>query len=104
LVESTQIRWFSRRSGGGGWSYTAIAQRRSRVSKQVLKGLSDCHFNETAVKAAKQGASGPSKKGYSHKIFTQKRRAGKQPTRESSTDKKKELLYLTPVYIADGRS
>ncbi len=50
LVESTQIRWFSRLSGRGR------LVRRPRVSKLRLKGLSDAHSNETAVEAAIQGA------------------------------------------------
>ncbi len=61
MVESTQIRWFSRQSGGGGWFGTAVTQRRPRVSKLGLKGLSEYHFNETAVEAARWGASGPNK-------------------------------------------
>ncbi len=77
MVKSTQIRWFSKQSGGGGWSGRAVAKRRPRVSKLGLKGLSHSHSNETAVKAARWGASGLNKKGYSHKIFTQKRRGGK---------------------------
>ncbi len=72
MVKSTQIRWFSRRSGREGWSGRAIAQRRPRVSKLGLKGLYDCYSNETAVEAARRGASGPNKKGCSHEIFTKK--------------------------------
>jgi hypothetical protein len=62
LVESTQISWFLRQSGGGGWSGRAIAQRRPRVSKLGLKGLCDYHSSETAVKAARWEASGPTKR------------------------------------------
>jgi hypothetical protein len=72
LVKSTQIRWFSRRSGEGGWSSRAVAQRRPRVSKLGLKGLSDYHYNETAVEAARRGTIGLDEKGYSHGISTQK--------------------------------
>jgi hypothetical protein len=64
LVESTQIRWFSRCSGRGGWSVKAVAERRPRVSKLGLKGLSDYYSNEKAVEAARRKASGPNKKGY----------------------------------------
>jgi hypothetical protein len=39
LVKFIQIRWFSRRSGGGGLSGREVAQRRPRVSKLGLKGL-----------------------------------------------------------------
>jgi hypothetical protein len=62
LVNSTQIRWFSRWSGGEGWTGRAISQRRLRVSKLELKGLSDYHSNETAVQAARQETSGPNKR------------------------------------------
>jgi hypothetical protein len=48
--------------GGGDWSGRAIAQRMPRVSKLRLKGLSDYHSNEAAVKAARRGASGLNKK------------------------------------------
>ncbi len=78
MVESTQIGWFSRQSSGRGWSGRAIAQQRPRFSKLGFKELSDCHSNEIAVEAARWGASGPNKMGYSHGIFTQKERAGQQ--------------------------
>jgi hypothetical protein len=52
LVESTQIRWFSR-SSRGGWSSRVAAQHRPRVSKLGLKGLSDYRSNEIAVEAAR---------------------------------------------------
>jgi hypothetical protein len=58
VVESTQIRWFSRRSGGGGWSGRAVAQQRQRFSKIGLKGLSDYFSNETVVEAARWGPVG----------------------------------------------
>jgi hypothetical protein len=61
-VESTQTRWFSRQSGGGDWAGRAAAQRRPRVSKLGLKGLSDYLSNETAVEAARRGARGPNKR------------------------------------------
>jgi hypothetical protein len=50
----------------------AIAQQRPKVSKLGLKGLSDCHSNESAVEAARRGACGLNKKGYSQEIFTKK--------------------------------
>ncbi len=40
----------------GGWSGRAVAQRRPRVSKLGLKGLSDYHSNEIAVEAARHEA------------------------------------------------
>ncbi len=42
----------------GGWSGRAVAQQRPRVSKPGLKGLSDHHFIEIAVEAARRGAGG----------------------------------------------
>ncbi len=56
----------------------AQAQQRTRVSKLRAKGLSDYHSSETVVEAARGGASGSNKRGYSHDIFTQKGRAEKQ--------------------------
>jgi hypothetical protein len=58
LTKSTQIRLFSRWSGGGGWSGRAEDQRRPRVSKLRTKGLSDYHSSEAVVEAARRGASG----------------------------------------------
>ncbi len=49
LVESTQIRWFSRWSSGGSWSGRAVAQRRPWVLKLGLKRLSDYYSSEIAV-------------------------------------------------------
>jgi hypothetical protein len=60
LIKSTQIRWCWKKSGGGGWSGRAAAQRRPRVSKLGLKGLSDYHSIEIAVEAARREARGPS--------------------------------------------
>ncbi len=62
LVKSTQIRRFSRQSGGGGWSGRAVAKQRPRVSKLGLKGLSNCHSNETVAETARQGVIGPNKR------------------------------------------
>jgi hypothetical protein len=58
LVEFTQIRWFLRQSGGGGWSGRAVAQWKPRVSKLWLKGLSDYHSNEMAAEPARWEARG----------------------------------------------
>jgi hypothetical protein len=79
LVKSTQIRWFSRLSGGAGWSSRAVAQWKPRDSELGLKGLSDYHSKEIAVEAARWGGSvGQIKKGYSHGISTQRERVGEQ--------------------------
>jgi hypothetical protein len=56
----------------------AVTQQRPRVSKLGLKVLSTYHSNEIAVEAARQGASRPNKKGYSHETSTLKRSAGQQ--------------------------
>jgi hypothetical protein len=39
LVKSTQIRWFSRRSGGEGWSGRAVALvlDQQKISKTILE-------------------------------------------------------------------
>ncbi len=62
VIESTQIRWFSRWSGGGGWYSRAVPQRKPRVSKLGFKGPSDYHSTEIAVEAARWGARGLSYK------------------------------------------
>ncbi len=77
MVESTQIRWFLRQSGGGGQSVRDIAQQRPKVSKLGLKGLSDYHSNETAVEAVRREASGPNKGLLILNIYS-KERAGQQ--------------------------
>jgi hypothetical protein len=59
LIESSKNRWFSRLSGRGGWSNRAAAQRRPKVSKLGLRGLSDYHSKEITVEAVRWGASGP---------------------------------------------
>jgi hypothetical protein len=46
----------------GHWSGRAVAQQRPRVPNLGLKGLSNYHSNETAVEAARRGASGPGKR------------------------------------------
>jgi hypothetical protein len=103
LVESTQVRWFSRRSGGGGWSGRAVAQQRPKVSKLGLKRLSDFHSNEIAVEAASGGASEPNKRATLMKHLLKRtalslteERAKGSPPEKNITDKKKELLTLAP--------
>jgi hypothetical protein len=54
--------------GRGRLVYRALAQRRPIISKLGLKGLLKYRSNETAVKATRWGASGPSKKRYSLSI------------------------------------
>jgi hypothetical protein len=63
---------------GGGWSGRAVAQQRQRVIKLGLMGLSDYHSNEIAVESARRGARGPYNKGYYHRTYTKKERAGQQ--------------------------
>jgi hypothetical protein len=43
---------------GGGWFGKAIAQRRPRVSKLGLKGLSNYHSNEIAVEVGRTKRAG----------------------------------------------
>jgi hypothetical protein len=64
------------RQGRLVWWSRSSAEAKSL--KLGLKGLSDYHSNEIAVKAARRGASGLNKKCYSHGISTQKERAGQQ--------------------------
>jgi hypothetical protein len=104
LVESTQIRWFSRWSGRGGWSGWVAAQQRPRVSKLRLKGLSDYHCNETVVEAARWGATGP-KKGLLSRHVCSKKEIWKATLNltekgqnaayqiKSTTDKKEKIAY-----------
>jgi hypothetical protein len=73
LVEFTEIRWFLRRSGGGGLSGRAKVQQRPRVSNLRLKGLSDYHSNGIAVEAARQEATGPNKRAALTKHLLKKR-------------------------------
>jgi hypothetical protein len=91
-------------SCGGGWSGRAIAQRRPRVSKLRLKGLSNYHSNDTAVEAARRGASGLNKRA-TLTTFTQKKESwktdlsltekGQKAARQmkSITDKKEKIAY-----------
>ncbi len=101
-------------SGGGGWSGRAVAQWRPRVSKLGLKGLSDYHSNETAVEAARRGASGPNKRATLIKYLLKKEslktalsftEKGQKAARQmkSTLHKKEKLLTLTPGDVADGR-
>ncbi len=114
LVKSTQIRWFLRRSGGGGWSCRPVAQRRPTVSKIGLKGLSNYHSNETVVEAARWGASGLNKRATLTEYLLKKREPdnsskpnwtrAKGSLPEKNTTSKNELLILTPGNVADWRS
>jgi hypothetical protein len=84
FVESTQIRWFSKRSGKGGWSGRAVAQLRPRVSKLWLKRLSNYHSNEIAVEVARREA-GAELKGYSHREPTHGEPPGSSPLRSDGS-------------------
>ncbi len=77
MVESTQIRWFSRQSGIECWSGRAIVKQRPRVSNLGLKGLSNYHSTETGVEAARREASVPNKGQLSRNIYSEER-AGEQ--------------------------
>ncbi len=56
-----------------GRSGRAVAQRRPRVSKLGLKGLSDYCSSETSVEAARREASGPNKRATLTKYLLNKR-------------------------------
>ncbi len=105
LIKSTQIRWFSRWSGGGGWSCRAEVHQRPRVSKLRAKGLSDYHSSEILLKAARQGASGPNKRATLTTYLLKKvelkssslldgERAKGSPPEKSTMNKKERLLTL----------
>jgi hypothetical protein len=68
LIESTQSDGAQDDQAGNAGS----VELKPRVSKLRAKGLSDYHSRKTVVEAARLGASGPNKKGYSHDMFTQK--------------------------------
>ncbi len=113
MVESTQIRWLSRGSGEGGCSGRTIAQRRPRVSKLGLKGLSFYHSNETAVEAARWEPAGGIKRATLTECLFKKReldnswkpnqtKAQGNPPEKNNTDKK-DLLTLTLSNVAEGR-
>ncbi len=61
----------------GSWSGRAVAQRRARVSKLGLKGLSDYHLNETVIEAARRGQWAEEGATLTTCLL-KKRRAGKQ--------------------------
>ncbi len=80
----------------------------------MLKGLSDYYSNEIAVKAARQGVSGPNKRATLTDYLLKKReldnRSKPNQTRakgsppEKNTTSKKERLNLSPGKVADERS
>ncbi len=103
MIESTQIRWFSRCSGGGRWSGRALTQHRPRVSKLGLKGPSDYHSNEIAVEATKWEGQRAELKGYSHRESTQGENwtTAVIPERQFTANKK-ELLNLSQGDSEEG--
>ncbi len=114
LIESTQIRWFSRWSGGGGWSSRAEAQQRPRVSKLRAKELSDSNSSETVVKAARWGASGLSKRATlmtylfkkgelkSSYLLEWKRAKGSPPEKKHHRSKRKNAYSKLQVLLQKG--
>ncbi len=70
MIKSTQIRWFLRCSGGGGWSCRAVAQQSPRVSKLGLKEPSDYHSSEIVVVVAVGWGPGGRVKGLLSQGFT----------------------------------
>ncbi len=63
-IESTQIRWFSRRSGGGGWSGRAWLSG-GQESQTRAKVLSNCHPSGQQLRQPDGKAKGQIK-DYSH--------------------------------------
>ncbi len=64
LIESTQIRWFSRWSGGGGWSGRAkLCESESAKSlKTKGQGTFRLPLKWTTAEADRLGATGPNKR------------------------------------------
>ncbi len=61
LIESTQIRWFSIRSGGGGWSGRAKLSG-GQESQTKGQGTGQLPPQWAIAKAARRGARGPNKR------------------------------------------
>ncbi len=74
LIESTQIRCFSRWSGGGGWSSRA---KLSGGQESLDYGPRDCSVaNQVSNSQDSQtGVQWVKEKSYSHDIFTKRKRA-----------------------------
>jgi hypothetical protein len=114
FIKSTQIRWFSRWSGGGGWSGRAEAQRRPRVSKLRAKGLADYHSSETVVEAPRLGARGQNKRATfttyllkkgeleSSSLLDRKRAKGSLPEKKHHRWKRKITYSKVRVLIQKG--
>ncbi len=104
LIESTQIRSFSRWSGGGGWFGRAVAQQRLRISKLRAKDFPTTTQMRQQSRQPEGGPVGPNKGLLSWHVYS-KRRAGKQllvwlkkgqkAARQikSITDKKERIAY-----------
>jgi hypothetical protein len=83
LIDSTQIRWLSTGSGGGGWSCRVIAQQRPRVSRLRLKGPFDYHSNEIVCSQDGQtGGQWAEIKGYAHRVSVNQTELGKKAARQ----------------------
>ncbi len=78
MAKSTQIKWFSRQLGEGGWSGRDVAQRRPRVSKLGLKGLASYNSSEMTVREARWGGTVGRTKGLLSQNIYSKERAGQQ--------------------------
>jgi hypothetical protein len=114
LIKSTQIRWFSRWSGRGGWSSRVVAQQRPRVSKLGQKGLSDYHSNEIAATAARWGGGQRAKlQDYSHReIYLRgeldnrskpnRTRTKRSPPEKHFTAKRKSYSLFLGVMLKKG--
>ncbi len=95
------IRW------GRLVSRVIAQQGRPRVSKQGLKGLSDYHSSEIAVKTTRRGGQSTKLKGYSHRESPQgeSRTIALDLTElglKATCHNKKELLTLSRVTLKKG--
>jgi hypothetical protein len=110
-IESTQIRWFSQWSGGGGWSSRA----KLRVSQESqTKGQGTVRLPpQWATKAASRGAKRPNKEFLSHQ-FTERNRAqsssdwkhcrakSSPPKKAQRLKKGKTLTLCSKLEVAGG--
>ncbi len=110
-IKSTQIRWFSQWSSGGGWSGRA---KLSGGQECQTKGqeLSGCHPSWQQPKQPDGRARGPNT-GLLSKQFTKRTQSLKQiwleaqsgkrqPSKEITTEKRKMLTLCSNLEVAEG--
>ncbi len=111
-IEPTQIRWFSRWSGGGGWSGRAQLSG-GQESQTKGQGAVRLPPQWATTEAARRGARGPNKELLSRQ-FTKRNQSLKQPwleswlgkgqpARESNDwEKGKTLTLCSNLEVAEG--